>query len=69
MMKMSKWIVQQNKPQVQARLMNGLGISSVLANLLINRGYTELDAAREFLNPSLEQLSSPFEMLNMGRCV
>ena len=46
MMKMSKWIVQQNKPQVQARLMNGLGISSVLANLLINRGYTELDAAR-----------------------
>ena len=68
-MKMSKWIVQQNKPQVQARLMNGLGISSVLANLLINRGYTELDAAREFLNPSLEQLSSPFEMLNMGAAV
>ena len=53
MMKMSKWIVQQNKPQVQERLMKGLGISSVLANLLINRGYTELDAAREFLNPSL----------------
>lgn len=68
-MKMSKWIVQQNKPQVQERLMKGLGISSVLANLLINRGYTELDAAREFLNPSLEQLSSPFEMLNMGAAV
>ena len=65
-MKMNRWVVQKADPAVRDNLVSQLGISPVLANLLINRGYREPHEVMEFLNPSLHQLSSPFEMLNMG---
>jgi len=68
-MKMNRWVVQKADPAVRNRLVEMLGISPVLANLLINRGYQEPHEVMEFLNPSLQQLSSPFEMLNMGAAV
>lgn len=68
-MKMSKWVVQQVDPTVQKRLMQETGISAILASLLMNRGYEDSQEVREFLNPSLHQLSSPFEMVNMGAAV
>ncbi|MBO4948104.1 MAG: single-stranded-DNA-specific exonuclease RecJ, partial [Peptococcaceae bacterium] len=68
-MRMSKWVVQQADPAVQKRLMQETGISAILASLLINRGYEDPQEVREFLNPSLNQLSSPFEMVNMGAAV
>ncbi len=68
-MKMNRWVVQTAEPAVRERLVDQLGISPVLANLLINRGYKEPHDVMEFLNPSLHQLSSPFEMLNMGAAV
>ena len=66
MMKMNRWVVQNADPAVRDNLVTQLGISPVLANLLINRGYQEPHEVMEFLNPALHQLSSPFEMLNMG---
>ena len=66
MMKMNRWVVQNGDPAVRDNLVTQLGISPVLANLLINRGYQEPHEVMEFLNPALHQLSSPFEMLNMG---
>ena len=66
MMKMNRWVVQNGDPAVRDKLVTQLGISPVLANLLINRGYQEPHEVMEFLNPALHQLSSPFEMLNMG---
>ena len=68
-MKMNRWVVQNAAPAVRDHLVSQLGISPVLANLLINRGYQEPHEVMEFLNPSLHQLSSPFEMLNMGAAV
>ena len=68
-MRMSKWVVQQVDPVVQQRLMQETGISAILASLLINRGYEDPQEVLEFLNPSLDQLSSPFEMVNMGAAV
>ena len=68
-MRMSKWVVHQADPVVQKRLMQETGISAILAGLLINRGYEDPQEVREFLNPSLDQLSSPFEMVNMGAAV
>lgn len=68
-MRMSKWVVQQVDPVIQKKLMQETGISAILASLLINRGYQESQEVLEFLNPSLNQLSSPFEMVNMGACV
>ena len=66
MLKMNRWVVQNADPAVRDNLVTQLGISPVLANLLINRGYQEPHEVMEFLNPALHQLSSPFEMLNMG---
>ena len=66
MMKMNRWVVQNGDPAVRDNLVTQLGISPVLANLLINRGYQEPHEVMEFLNPALHQLSSPFEMLIMG---
>lgn len=68
-MRMNRWVVQQTDGALRERLIKELGISPVLANLLLNRGYRQPQEIREFLNPSLEQLSSPFEMLNMGAAV
>ena len=68
-MKLNKWVIQQPDAALRNRLVKELGISSVLANLLLNRGYQEPQEILEFLNPSLQQLSSPFEMLNMGAAV
>lgn len=68
-MKLNKWVVQQPNPVLREQLVKTLKISPVLANLLLNRGYQEPQEVVEFLNPSLQQLSSPFEMLNMGAAV
>ena len=68
-MKMNKWVVQQTDPAQCEALVKQLGISPVLARLLLNRGYSRPQEIKEFLSPALEQLSSPFEMLNMGAAV
>ena len=68
-MKLNKWVIQQPDAALRNRLVKELGVSSGLANLLLNRGYQEPQEILEFLNPSLQQLSSPFEMLNMGAAV
>ena len=68
-MRMSKWVVQQVDPVLQKKLMQETGISAILAGLLMNRGYQNPEDIMEFLNPSLDQLSSPFEMVNMGAAV
>lgn len=68
-MRMSKWVVQHVDPTIQKKLMQETGISAILASLLMNRGYEDPQEVREFLNPSLHQLSSPFELVNMGAAV
>lgn len=68
-MKRNRWVVQQVDPVLRDRLIKEVPISPVLASLLINRGYDEPQKILDFLNPSLQQLSSPFEMLNMGAAV
>jgi len=68
-MKTNKWVVQQADAALRDKLVHALHISPVLANLLLNRGYADLAEVTEFLHPSLQQLSSPFEMLNMGAAV
>ncbi len=68
-MRISRWVVQEADPKAKADLVRELGISTVLAGLLVNRGYSDPAEAKQFLHPELAQLSSPFEMLNMGAAV
>ena len=46
-----------------------LGVSPILAALLINRGYVDERAARVFLSPTYDQLHEPYAMLGMKEAV
>lgn len=46
-----------------------LGIDEVLANLLVQRGITTFDAARDFFRPSLSNLHDPFLMKDMDKAI
>jgi single-stranded-DNA-specific exonuclease len=48
-------------------LATSLGIDSVLANLLVQRGVKTFEQARVFFRPGLDDLHDPFLMKNMGR--
>ena len=46
---------------------NELAIPDVIAKMLINRGVSSFDEAKEFFRPSLESLHDPFLMLDMTK--
>ena len=65
-----KWIVkEQGNPALVRALSSELGIDQVLANLLVQRGITTADRAREFFKPDLSKLHDPFLMKDMDRAV
>ena len=64
-----RWIVRQPDINRAAELANALGVSPIVAGLLVARGYQDLGSARAFLNPNLDQLHDPFLMLGMSDAV
>jgi len=51
------------------QLQSGLGVSRVMARLLVNRGITSLQQAVSFINPSLDRLHDPFLLPDMDSAV
>ena len=68
-MKAKRWNVRRQDAEAAASLARVLGVSPILAALLINRGYGEERAARAFLTPSYDQLHEPYLMLGMREAV
>jgi single-stranded-DNA-specific exonuclease len=68
-MKAKRWNVRASDPEAAASLARVLGVSPILAALLINRGYADERAARTFLSPSYDQLHEPYLMLGMREAV
>jgi single-stranded-DNA-specific exonuclease len=76
-----RWLVQSSDPTQTAAFAaqlgelpefggsSGNGAASVLAQLLFARGVTTVEHATRFLNPSLDQLHSPYDMLGMAIAV
>ncbi len=64
-----RWIVRDTNVREAAALANALGVSPVVAALLVARGYGEETAARKFLRPSHDQLHDPSLMLGMSAAV
>lgn len=64
-----RWIVRESASTGATSLARVLGISPILAALLIARGYSDEPAARAFLTPHYEQLHDPYLMLGMTRAV
>lgn len=68
-MNAKRWIVREQDPHRAAALAASLGVSPIVAGLLIARGCADDHAAQEFLKPSPEQLHDPFLMLGMREAV
>ena len=55
-----RWVVQRSEPRAVVRLQQELGVSEILARLLVNRGITEPEQAHRFLQPDWTHLPDPF---------
>jgi single-stranded-DNA-specific exonuclease len=65
-----RWALKtQGDPEAVRSIAQALGITSELANLLVQRGIKSFDEARDFFRPSLEHLHDPFLMKDMDRAV
>jgi single-stranded-DNA-specific exonuclease len=68
-MNAKRWTVRRHDAAAAASLASVLGVSPILAALLINRGYADERAARAFLSPTYDQLHEPYLMLGMREAV
>jgi single-stranded-DNA-specific exonuclease len=68
-MKAKRWNVRRPDADAAASLARVLGVSPILATILINRGYGDERAARAFLTPGYDQLHEPYLMLGMREAV
>jgi single-stranded-DNA-specific exonuclease len=64
-----RWVVRQTDQAQAATLAEALGVSTIVAGLLIARGHQDVDSAQAFLRPSLDQLHDPFLMRGMTDAV
>src|SRR4030095_4980483 len=68
-MKAKRWIVRRQDSSQAASLARVLGVSPILAGLLISRGYDNERSARSVLTPKPDQIHEPFLMLGMREAV
>jgi len=64
-----RWLLKSFDKNSASALAASLEIPAIVAQLLVQRGISEAEAARTFLNPSLAQLHSPVLMLGMQKAV
>jgi single-stranded-DNA-specific exonuclease len=66
----TRWIIAQDvDKQLVKGLSESLGIDENLAILLVQRGITNYDEAKDFFRPSLDHLHDPFLMKDMDKAV
>ncbi len=65
-----RWLIKsaQNSTTVED-FRSEIKTDSIVAELLLQRGIDSFERARDFFNPSLEQLHNPFALLNMEKAV
>ncbi|WP_435578564.1 single-stranded-DNA-specific exonuclease RecJ [Gilvibacter sp.] len=65
-----QWNLKEIPPQQSVeQLKDALGIPEVVATLLVQRGITTFDAAKDFYRPSLDALHDPMSMRDMNKAV
>jgi single-stranded-DNA-specific exonuclease len=64
-----RWSVAPPQPLLAGQLANALRISPLLAQCLLNRGFSDPEAINGFLDPRLKHLSDPFLLPNMTAAV
>ena len=65
-----RWLVQPNpNPETVQLLSKALGVTEVVAQLLVQRGITNFDSAKQFFRPDWHHLHDPFLMKDMYEAV
>lgn len=64
-----RWEYQNPDIDLSLTLAAGLGITPLVARLMVNRGITTVEQGRTFLYPSYTDLHSPFKMVDMEKAV
>ncbi len=64
-----KWIYQNPNLDLSFTLAAGLGVTPLIARLLINRGITTVKQGVTYLYPTYEDLHSPFDLADMAKAV
>ena len=54
-----RWVFSPPNKELQAEISSKLKISPLLAQVLINRGITDVTSAKNFLNPQMSLLADP----------
>lgn len=68
----NQWIIKRLSPEEEEKqnfIANALGISPVMAKLLVQRGISTFDEAKAFFRPELSQLHDPFLIKDMDKAV
>ncbi|HLE24747.1 MAG TPA: single-stranded-DNA-specific exonuclease RecJ [Thermodesulfobacteriota bacterium] len=63
------WVIEKHNPKLKEKLVKALGISSITAQVLINRGIKDEAEAELFLKSTLFDLPSPYLMRGMDKAV
>ncbi len=66
---MKRWNIQKHNHETVKLLAQTLKVSSIVAALLITRGYETAESAEKFLNPSIEHLHEPYLLKDMEKAV
>ena len=64
-----RWFVNRTNPEYIQHVSKTASVSSVLAQILINRGFKSPGEISSFLNPDISQLSDPFDIQGMKTAV
>lgn len=64
-----RWSLATPQPLLALQLASRLKISSLLAQCVLNRGFSDPAAIEDFLSPRLKNLSDPFGLPNMSAAV
>ncbi|MEF9426233.1 MAG: single-stranded-DNA-specific exonuclease RecJ [Candidatus Mariimomonas ferrooxydans] len=64
-----RWLVNKTNGEFLRYLSEKTSLSLALAQILVNRGYKDEESIKDFISPSLENLSDPFLMPDMKKAV
>ncbi len=65
-----RWVYKDEADQqIVDQLSKEININEYLSKILVQRGVSTFEKAKEFFRPSLSRLHDPFQMLNMDRAV
>ncbi len=64
-----RWLVNKTNREFLKYLSEKTSLSTALAQILINRGYKDEESIKDFISPSMENLSDPFLMPDMKKAV